>query len=163
MEPDKPARKPIRLKAYDYAQNGAYFVTICTQERKNFLWDVGATTGRPQGEFVLSRIGIIAERLIHRISEFYPRVTVEKYVVMPNHVHMIIVISNPGMGGRPVDAPTVPHIIQQYKGAVTKETGFPVWQKSFYDHIIRSEQEYAEVWQYIDTNPLKMQEDPYTL
>jgi len=97
------------------------------------------------------------------MNDIYPAVTVEKYVIMPNHVHMLVLITNPGMGGHPMDAPTIPHIIQQYKGAVTKEAGFPVWQKSFYDHIIRSEQEYAEVWRYIDENPLKWQEDEYNL
>ena len=161
MMPDKPKRKPFRLKDYDYAQNGAYFVTVCTERRRNILWNVGASSGRPQKEPVLSDTGIIAEGLIHRINEIYPQVSGDKYVIMPNHIHMIIVLSSVGNGGRPVDAPTISHVIQQYKGAVTKEARKPVWQKFFYDHIIRSEREYNEVWRYIDGPPLKWQEDRY--
>jgi putative transposase len=159
MEQDKPARKAIRLKAYDYAQNGAYFVTICTQGRRNILWSVGASFGRPN-ETPLSSAGILVGNEIKQLSGIYENVSVGHYVVMPNHIHMIVLIGNDG--GHPQDAPTLSRIVQQFKGAVSKKAGFPVWQKSFYDHIIRSEQEYAEVWQYIDTNPLKMQEDPYT-
>ena len=87
---------------------------------------------------------------------------IKKYVIMPNHIHLIIMISNV-IDGRPEDAPTVSRIMQQFKGAVSKKVGFPVWQKSFFDHVIHSEQEYAEVWRYIDENPLKWQEDEYNV
>ena len=149
-----PIRKIIRLPDYDYTSNGAYFVTICTRDRQNTFWNVGASLGRPP-EIPLSPTGVMIEKEIEGLPGIYKNVAVDKYVIMPNHIHMIIMINNVGNCGRPQDAPTVSRIIQQFKGAVSKKAGFPVWQKSFYDHIIRSEQEYAEVWQYIDTNPLK--------
>jgi REP element-mobilizing transposase RayT len=160
MATDKPTRKTIRLQSYDYASNGAYFVTVCTHEKRNTLWNVGASFGRPQ-EILLSATGVIVKKEISGISGIYQNVVIDKYVVMPNHVHMIIALSNLDNGGRPEDAPTISRIVQRFKGAVSKKAGYPVWQKSFYDHIIRTEQEYAAVWQYIDTNPLKCQEDPY--
>ncbi len=73
---------------------------------------------------------------------------------MPNHVHMIIIIDR-GAGGRPQVAPTVSRIIKQFKGVLSKKAGFSLWLRSFHDHIIRIEREYAEVWNYIDTNPMK--------
>ncbi len=156
----QPTRKNNRLKEYDYAQNGAYFVTICTHERRNFFWnDVGAACGRPPCMPGLSNIGMIADQEINRIAGYYQGVVIEKYVVMPNHIHMIITLQNDV--GRPKVAPTVSRIVQQFKGAVSKQAGFSLWQRSFYDHIIRNEAEYRDVWQYIDTNPLKWELNEY--
>ena len=87
-------------------------------------------------------------------------VHLDKYVIMPNHLHLIIRLSA-SKDGRPQVAPTLSRVIQQFKGAVTKAVGLPLWQKSFHDHIIRSEADYLRVWQYIDTNPLKWEQDKY--
>ena len=78
---------------------------------------------------------------------------------MPNHIHIILFIKNDD--GRAMHAPTVSKIIQQMKGAVTKKVGFPIWQKIFYDHIIRNEHDYQEIWKYIDDNTLKWTLDKY--
>ena len=90
----------------------------------------------------------------------YPLVHLDKYVIMPNHIHLILRVCAPE-GGRPQVAPTLSRIIQQFKGAVTKSAGSPVWQRSFHDHIIRSEADYLRIWRYVDTNPLKWEEDHY--
>ena len=156
MSSDFPQRKRIRITKYDYAQNGAYFVTICSCERKMMFGVVGATSGRPQ----LSDIGVIIDNEIQRISGIYDNVMIDKYVVMPNHIHMIILLQ---ANGRPKAAPTISRIVAQFKGAITKKVGHQVWQKSFHEHIIRSEQDYLETWDYIDTNPAKWQEDKYYL
>jgi REP element-mobilizing transposase RayT len=173
MEQNKPTRKPMRLPQYDYAQNGAYFVTICTDGRKNLLSSVGAIfhpqklrfsgtpgSGRPPEPAALSPIGKMVDAEIDRINEIYEHVMIDKYTVMPNHVHMIIIIDS-GTIGRPQVAPTVSRIIKQFKGVISKKEGFYIWQRSFHDHIIRNEQEYTEVWDYIDTNPLKWEIDRY--
>lgn len=155
---DLPMRKPNRLKNYDYSQNGAYFITACTKDRHEMLWHVGATFGRPQEPPQLSGYGIIIKHEIDHIGEIYDNaVAIDKYVIMPNHVHMIIFLH--GDDGRPKVAPTVSRIMQQFKGAVTKQIGFSLWQKLYHDHIIRNEHEYQKIWKYIDTNPLKWEED----
>ena len=94
-----------------------------------------------------------------QISAHYPGVTVDKYVVMPNHVHMILVL--PADGGRALRAPTVSRIVRAWKETVTKMLGEAIWQKSFYDHIIRDENDYLRIWTYIHTNPAKWAEDTY--
>ena len=80
---------------------------------------------------------------------------------MPNHVHLIIVIYNNKKSGLPEGAPTIGKVINKFKGSVSKQAGFCVWQKSFYDHIIRNERQYRLIWDYIDTNPLKWEDDRY--
>ncbi|KJS85459.1 MAG: transposase [Peptococcaceae bacterium BICA1-8] len=159
MNGELPRRKPNRLKDYDYSQNGAYFITICTKDRKNILWNnfVGACIARPH----LSSIGNIVDNTIQNIPHIYKNtVSLEKYVLMPNHIHMIIIIRENG-DGRAMRAPTISNIINQMKGNVTKQIGYSIWQKLFHDRIIRDQQEYEKIYEYIETNPLKWQEDKY--
>ena len=151
-----PQRKKIRLEDYNYSQAGYYFVTICTKDRKNILWEVGATLGR---QLPLSFIGQIIDNEINNISSIYENVKINKYVIMPNHLHMIIVLDP--KNGRSKTVPTISRIIQQFKGSISKKVGFSLWQNSFYDHIIRNEMDYQEIWNYIENNPLKWHEDKY--
>lgn len=147
-------RKNIRLDGYDYSGPGGYFITICTKERRKLFWDVGASCARP----VLSLYGeVVSEELLH-LSTVYKNVVLDKTVIMSNHIHMVLKLKE---NGRAQLAPTVSRIIQQFKGAVTKRIGVSVWQKGFYDHIIRDEADYLRIWQYIDTNPAKWTEDCY--
>lgn len=150
-----PKRKPIRLKGYDYSTVGAYHITICTKDKMPLFWsNVGATCGRPHNQYCLSAYGVIVENEIRKISTIYEMVKIDKYVVMPNHIHMIISIVSDKLG-RPQVAPTIPRIINQFKGSVSKQIGFSVWQKGYVDHIIRGQADYDETWRYIDENPLK--------
>ena len=156
MEPAK--RKPNRLKNYDYSTSGAYFITICINDRKNLFWcDVGANCVR-QSDIQLSSIGNVVKHQIEKWNTTYGNVHVDKYVIMPNHLHLIICISTDG-NRRTQFAPTISRMVKQFKGAVTKQIGIKIWQRSFHDHIIRDENDYLKIWQYIDTNPLKWQED----
>ncbi|MBQ6796258.1 MAG: transposase [Clostridia bacterium] len=151
-----PKRKPNRLPNYDYSRSGAYFITVCTKDKACIFWDdAGATIGRPQ----LSQYGEIVNSAILNIETLYPYIRVDKYVVMPNHVHILLMCDN----GRAMHAPTISTVIQQFKGAVSKTVGSPVWQKSFHDHIIRNQQDYNNIWTYIDTNPLKWENDCFYL
>lgn len=152
-----PKRKPNRLKHYDYSQNGIYFITICTKNKENVFWNVGATIGRPDNDFILSESGQIVDSAILNISKHYPAVVLDKYVIMPNHIHLLLRLQNEN--GRPMVAPTVSTIIQQLKGYVTKQIGHNIWQKLFHDHVIRNEESYNKIWQYIETNPIKWKED----
>jgi putative transposase len=96
---------------------------------------------------------------INKINSIYRNVEIYKYVIMPNHIHMIIVLSTGN--GRSKTAPTISRIIQQFKGSISKKVGFSLWQKSFYDYIIRNQQEYEKIYEYIETNQLKWEEDKY--
>ena len=148
---DLPKRKNIRLNDYNYSSNGAYFITICTKNKENLLWkNVGANCVRPLDQLPLSKIGIVIENEIYKLNTVYENIKVDKYQIMPNHI-FIYEDSN----GRTQLAPTISRIIKQFKGSITKQIGFSIWQKSFYDRIIRNEKEYQSVWNYIHNNPLK--------
>ena len=150
-------RKHNRLKEYDYSQNGYYFITICTAERRKILCDisVGANCVRPKTTF--SEIGKLVAENISILNDIYETVRVDKFVIMPNHIHLIVVIQN----GRTQFAPTISRIIKQFKGKITKQVGFCIRQKSFYDHVIRDEKDYLRICEYIENNPGKWAEDKY--
>ncbi|MCL2761180.1 MAG: transposase [Desulfuromonadales bacterium] len=133
-----------------------HIVTMCVKDWHEMLGkiDVGANCVRPR----LSEYGTIVEKEISSLSETYNSIKVIKYVVMPNHIHMIITI---GSSGRTKFAPTISRILKQFKSSITKKIGFSLWQKSFHDHIIRDEDDYLRIWQYIDENPARWNEDRY--
>ncbi|WP_409969428.1 transposase [Bengtsoniella intestinalis] len=158
-----PKRKSVRFPEYDYSQSGAYFVTICAKDHACLLGVVvGATCGRPSPVYCqLSGYGQIIERELQKISQlYYGVIHIDHYVIMPNHIHLLLRIEN-GECGRPQVAPTVSRMIQQFKGSITKQIGQSIWQKSFHDRIIRKEQEYLAKWKYIDGNIFRWQEDEY--
>ena len=149
-----PTRKPNRLENYDYSSIGAYFITICTANRAKIFWaSVGADIIRPK-DVPLSSVGKIVEQSILQIEDHYENVVVDKYCVMPNHIHMILRIEA-NDHGRMISAPTVSTVIGSIKRWVSRQVGRPIWQKSFHDHAIRNQQDYDEIWEYIENNPLK--------
>lgn len=157
-----PTRKPNRLKGYDYGNNGGYFITVCTENRAEISSRiiVGANSVRPHNDIrphvELSPIGQIVDAEIKILSNTYPNLSVDKYVIMPNHIHIIIIVWE---GGRTEFAPTVSRAIKQWKGAITKKAGGSIWQKSFHDRIIRNQAEYNKIADYIDNNPLSWEND----
>ena len=176
-------RKPNRLKNYDYTANGAYFITICVKDRKCILSriSVGADIIRPY-QIQLTQSGQIVAKAIRSVSSHYDNVSIDHYVIMPNHVHLLLridessgrIISAPTGSeacGRMISAPTdaeiggrvisVSTVIGSLKRIVSKELGFSVWQKSYYDHVIRDERDYQIRWQYIENNPAKWAQDEY--
>ena len=158
MHMELPKRKPNRLTEYDYSIPNAYFITLCTQDRKNLFWtDAEATIDCPEN-IPLTNLGMMVKQVIHDITRHYPAITVDHAVVMPNHIHLLLQI-NTNIDGRPMAAPTISTVINQMKGAASKKAGFPIWQKGFYDHVIRNEKDYLEIWNYIEGNPGKWAED----
>ena len=146
-----PKRKSIRIGDYDYSTPGAYFITVCVNDRKPILWNVGAATCRPN----LSQIGAVVEAAILQIPEHYPAVSVDKYCIMPDHLHMILSI-NTDEDGRQITAPTVSTVVGSMKRWVSMQLGHTIWQKSFIDRVIRNDQGYRAVWEYIENNPIKL-------
>ncbi len=143
-------RKKLRLKEYDYNTPGAYFITICTIERRNLL----STIVGDDAHIVPLEYGKIAEKYICSIPG------IDRYVIMPNHIHMIIRI---GSGTMWASSPTasVPQLVRSFKTLVTKEIGERIFQRSFYDHIIRDEADYLKIAAYIEQNPIKWSEDRF--
>ena len=178
-----PARKKLRLEGYDYSSNGLYFVTICVKDKHEILGHivVGANCVRPVPSVrpILSEYGKIVEMEITALSETYDAIEVINYVVMPNHIHIVISINNDWQtqvidkfnaidgefgvvdGGRTQFAPTISRVIKQFKGSITKKIGVSIWQRSYHDHIIRNEQDYCRIAEYIENNPAKWMEDIY--
>lgn len=159
MDKNLPKRKPNRLRDFDYSSCGAYFITICTKERRNYFWNtVGATIGRPQ-DVPLTSYGKIVNDAINNIPKSYPQISVDYYVIMPNHIHLILQIYSEDKIGRPMVAPTISRVVGQLKGYVTKQIKEAVWQKSFHDHVIRNRDDYQEISRYIYENPSKWETD----
>ena len=161
MDKQLPKRKNMRLPEYDYSNSGYYFITICTVNRKNIFSEI-VGQGLAPAEIKLTEIGKIAINQLFDLEKRYSNVKIDKYVIMPNHIHLILIIKSTA-GASP--CPTVSDIICAYKSLTTRECRvfYPVniWQKSFYDHIIRDENDYLRIWEYIDTNPQKWPEDKY--
>ena len=158
-----PIRKPTRLKEFDYSQNGYYFITICTHNRKNLFSNiVGAIHESP--EIKLNANGEIVDNYIKQLNVRFG-FKIDKYAIMPNHIHMIIVISERAIRESPLQKRSlISKAVGYLKMNASRDihkTGYlqPIWQRSFHDHIIRGEKDYLKIWNYIDTNPQKWRED----
>ena len=160
-------RKANRLQHYDYSQAGYYFVTICTQHRVNYF-------GEMEGNQIqLSHIGKIATDCWRNIPEHFHNTALDEFVVMPNHIHGIVVIKGNDLVGnndrcslrKNRNMAALPKIISQYKSSTTRIirkqfANHPFgWQRSFYDHVIRGEQSLDDVREYIQNNPLNWELD----
>ncbi|HCN37684.1 MAG TPA: transposase [Bacteroidetes bacterium] len=176
-----PKRKSIRLKGYDYSQSGLYFITICVQNRECLFGKI------ENGIMILNELGNIANNFWIEIPEHFPMIEIHEHIIMPNHLHGIIEIvgtrrgvslPNPD-GSSHVVSPnehqrqfsipipgSISTIINQYKSSVKRwcnKNGHEYfkWQSRFHDHIIRSEDDYYNISNYIINNPAKWQEDKY--
>ncbi|MCU0607959.1 MAG: transposase [Candidatus Edwardsbacteria bacterium] len=161
-------RRTVRLPGYDYASQGAYFVTVCTRDRECALGKIAS------GILSLSRFGEIARSCWEGLPRHYSGIELGAFIVMPNHVHGIIVITgditvkrnNDTVGAGLKPAPTVvkrhalPEIIRAFKTFsarginLARDTpGRPFWQRNYYEHVIRNGEEYDRIRQYILENP----------
>lgn len=191
-------RKPTRLGYYDYSNPGAYFVTICTQNHRCILSDIvgdgspvpyknapsSVGDGFPVPPFrtKLTYSGKIVQAYIGEIPQKYPTVRVDHYVIMPNHIHLLLsfyenpkgfgmgkpspTVGNPGRFGTGNPSPTLGNVIGWLKYQITRDinlaAGTPsrkIFQRSYHDHIIRNEKDYQRIWTYIDGNPARWKED----
>ena len=142
-------RKSPRMREFDYRFPTMYFVTICTH-RMICLF------GQPEK---LNESGCAARDCIEQLSVHHPYIKVEKYVVMPNHVHMLILLIGE-------NAPVLSTVVGSYKSSVSKQIhktnpNVIVWQRSFHDHIVRNEKTLERIWKYIDENPFHWNEDKF--
>lgn len=158
---EKRIRKKIRLDNYDYSSVGAYYLTLCVSNHRNIFWDYNeGMTQCDEALLPLSEYGKIVNEAIDQISVHYPDVYVDRYVIMPNHLHLILIIgASEGINCKNRD---ISLIINQFKGYISKRLGKSIWQKSYFDHIIRGEHDYKEICNYIANNPSKWEEVHYT-
>ncbi len=199
----------MRLKNFDYSTIGGYFVTICTYQRIPLLGKIS------EGKIILSSLGIIAQKEWLRTSLIRPNIALDEFVIMPNHIHGIIIIRDTTKGTQQraptncnttpdmstvIRAPTnyniitktqhrtdmdsdtnfeefgkptfntIPTIIRGYKSAVKNQSNSlpkivtnPIWQKNYYEHIIRDENDLNRIREYIQTNPMAWEKDEYFL
>lgn len=161
VEMELQKRKLPRLKEYNYSTSGAYFVTICTHNKKCLFGHIMYVGNDPVVKYSL--IGEIAKQCLLEIEHHYSNVKIDNWVIMPNHVHILFRITdqiNPF-----VKQYDIPNVVGKYKASVTRTVGNvimdpgKVWQSSFHDHIIRNERDYQKIWEYISGNPSKWLED----
>ena len=167
-DPEYHHRRSIRLKGYDYSREGMYFITICTYERQRSFGYIGNAT------MYLNQTGIVARKCWLDIPVHYPNVVLHDFIVMPDHIHGIIELVGVGVGVgvgvqnfeprhheyQKIIPRSVGSIIRGYKIGVTKwfrenQMGTRIWQRNFYEHIIRDDQSYDRISQYIIDNPAK--------
>jgi REP element-mobilizing transposase RayT len=162
--PDKHHRRSIRLRDYNYAQTGAYFVTICTQGRVCLFGEV------VDGHMTLNDAGRMVQRVWDDLPMRFPSIALDMFVIMPNHVHGIIAIVGAGLalpcGGAASSAPTLGDIVRAFKSVsaiqvnqLLSRSEQPLWQRNYYEHIIRNDEELARVGQYILDNPAQWLDD----
>ena len=174
MKPSKSVtdihhRRSTRLRGYDYTQNGAYFITICAHKHQCVFGEI------IDGEMHLNELGCVVEECLKNITMHFQNTEVNTFVVMPNHTHIVITLTD-GCRGTACRAPTerfsqptsdsIPTIIRSFKSAATKRInelrltpGQPIWQRNYYEHVIRDEDDLNSIREYIEHNALKWAED----
>ena len=144
----RPQRKHPRLPEYDYSQQGAYFLTICTKNRACLLSQVLLPESETDGASVsLTEVGVMVQQHLQKIPGL------DSYVIMPNHIHLIVF--------RDEDDRSISADIRSFKTLVTKKVGRSIWQTSFHDHILRDPNDYLLHREYMEKNPAKWLKDPY--
>lgn len=180
--PSFPQHRPPRLPEYDYSQPGAYFVTIVTQDRKQLFGQI------TDGEVALNEVGKMVKDVVDQIPEHYLGINVEVYVIMPNHIHLLFLITDVVAGPRAchIDQPdnrqpqevaptheqlSLPEIIHRIKSLTThrygmgvRDKGWPrfenrLWQRNYFEHVIRNEQDLKAIYEYIIANPMNWNKD----
>lgn len=172
-------RRSIRLPGYDYTQPGAYFITCVTWQRLHLFGEIA------NGNLKLSKLGELAKKEWDHLAKRFPWIELDEFVVMPNHIHGIIVIHDVGARGSlkrgtnlgPPRAPTqerfsvpvagsIPTIIRSFKSSVTQlwkihsnQNSTRVWQRNYYEHVIRNDLEWEHIRSYIQTNPQNWADD----
>ena len=162
MEMSKvPKRKNNRLSFYDYDSAGAYFITICTQNRKCILSRIVGDDALGVPKLQLTDLGKIVEKYILSGNQM-ERVSVEKYVIMPNHIHILLNVEMDRSGTPRASSPTmavVPRFVAVFKRLVHWEAEEKIFQRSYHDHVIRNQQDYLKIWEYIGNNPKQWELD----
>ena len=170
LKKEKYHRRSLRLKGYDYSHEGAYFITICTKNRECLLGEI------KNGKVILNEFGEIARNEWMKSPIIRKEIKLDEFIIMPNHIHGIVIIDHGtsivGANGRSplrdfrMEPKSISSFVAGYKSSVTKQIhilrkwpNISVWQRNYYEHIIRNETELNILREYITNNPLKWDED----
>ncbi len=164
-----PQRKQIRLVGYDYTASGGYFITICTHQRRLLFGEIVS------GAMHLSPLGDLVQQAWSEAPQHRPYIRLDAFVVMPNHVHGIVFLEdhsraqhaaeNRAQHAAPLQAGSLGALVRAFKSAVSRRAGLElglretIWQRNYYEHIIRSENEYIRIVDYIRANPARWMSD----
>ena len=164
-----PSRQSIRLQEYDYTSDGMYYITLCIQDRRQVLGEV------KQGEMYQSVVGNIVQQAWLELPRYDPRISLDESIVMPNHLHGIVMFS-PISGRAQGPAPTnllirnptsLPDLVQRFKSWTTRQSWKTdcslvgrLWQRGYYEHIIRNDKDLNRIREYIKANPANWDTDP---
>jgi len=157
-----PERKQPRLREYDYSSPGMYFITICVKNKQHLLGKIVGCGDFDAPKMILSEYGRILDKYIKLMNEKYAHVKVDKYVIMPNHFHLILNITDYKNGASETAAPynnETSKFVSLLKRYCDREYGENIWQSSCNDHIIRGQKDYRKIWEYIDTNVIRWEKD----
>ena len=164
---DKHHRHSLRLQGFDYTQEGAYFVTVCLQDRACLFGDIS------DGKMILNDVGLMAEKCWNEIPAHFPHIELDEFVIMPNHVHGILSITT-AVGAKNVSplpsqqmhgpSKTIGSVIRGFKIGVTKwmrqnTPVYNVWQRNYYEHVIRDSDDWNRTHLYIESNPRDWEDD----
>ncbi len=167
FDPERHRRRSIRLQEYDYSQAGAYLVTLCTKDRRNLFWEIG------NGSMQLNPFGEIVQACWQDLPLRYPDMELDAFVVMPNHLHAIVLLPVGAIHELPLQG----HRIQRRRMLLPKIVGYakmntakrinqlrdtpstPVWQRNYYEHVIRDEASLSNIRLYIAENPMRWADD----
>ena len=153
----------MRLKGYDYNTPGYYFITVCTKNKRKLLCEIIGTVlpDGPQTRF--TEYGKIARKQLLLMQDFYEDIHVDKFVIMPNHIHMILCLTgdDPEEGKDPSMSSKIGRFVGTFKRFCNRQYGKDIWQSRSHDHVIRGEADYQSIWNYIDGNPSKWLEDRF--
>ena len=161
---DYPKRKHVRLKKYDYSQNGVYFLTLCAKDRAPIFSRIVGRGLLDAPEVQLTEVGRCVQNAMIYLMERDPAIQIESAVIMPNHVHILLRIQAGDCGASRRPRPTemrVPKFVSSLKRYTNRLCERPLWQTSYHDHIIRDENDFLSHWTYIDQNPARWAEDEY--
>ena len=148
MKENLPVRKRIRLQGYDYSEGNMYFITICVKNRLEMLGEI------IEDNIKLTKEGNIVKQNINKIEQIYKNTIIDEYVIIPNHIHILLLINYKS-------SVTISKIIKHFKTNITREIEYSIWQKSFYEHIIRNEKEYLKIKEYLKNNVINWRKDKY--
>jgi REP element-mobilizing transposase RayT len=170
MYPDR-YRKPLRLAHYDYSQSGLYYITVCTKNREPLFGTISSVEFvgvDPRSALIKNVLGEIVENTWFDLANHNAYIQLHEFVVMPNHIHGIIEIDvqeRVDVGSTPTKRP-LSEIVRQFKSFSTRRinqlrntSGMPVWQRNYYEQVIRNEESYLHIAEYIVNNPLQWQVD----
>ena len=161
-----PVRHLVRLSEFDYSSEGSYFLTVCAIQHKCIFSRIVGGVVLEAPFFILSSIGRIVERNLLEVLKQRTNIVIDRYVIMPNHVHILLRINGASGTPPPTNLPVnraanavIPAFVGTWKRFANREAGRALFQRSYYDHVIRNEKDFLVHWEYIENNPARWLED----